>query len=309
VSEKTLSIYILRVFISLTCILLIKSCYNGYYSWVQGDYHIMSKVFEFIYFMRDVARSQTMIRTMSINDFKSRYAGSFFGVIWAFIQPIVTMLVLFYVFQFGFKSQPIHNVPFFFWLVCGFVPWTFFADSFSSSAQSLMEYNYLVKKVVFRTSILPIVKILSSLFVHFFFILFLFVVMFMYAFHFSVYNIQIFYYLFGLFVLLLGLGWVFSSIGVFFKDMLQFLNLIIQIGFWATPIFWSPEYLPEPYSFLVKLNPMNYIVQGYRDTFIYHNWFWERPLYTVYFWLFTGLIFVIGALIFRRLRPHFADVL
>lgn len=253
--------------------------------------------------------SRNIIRKLSVNDFKARYAGSFFGIIWAFIQPLITLLVLWFVFQIGFKTQPIQNVPFFLWLAAGYISWSFFSDAFSNSSQSLMEYSFLVKKVVFRTAILPIVKTISSLYVHLFFLLFIFILLIFYNYPLSVYNLQVFYYLFLNIMLILGLSWLFSAFSVFFKDTLQVINLILQIGFWATPIFWSTEFLPKNYLFIAKLNPMFYIVQGYRDSFIYHNWFWERPLSTIYFLALTIIIFITGAIVFRKLRPHFADVL
>jgi len=67
--------------------------------------------------------------------------------------------------------------------------------------------------------------------------------------------------------------------------------------------------VPEKYHILIKMNPIYYVIQGYRDCFIYKVWFWQHPVYTLYFWGVTGGIFILGAVVFSRLRPHFADVL
>ena len=78
---------------------------------------------------------------------------------------------------------------------------------------------------------------------------------------------------------------------------------------WMTPIMWSYSILPDRYQWLAKLNPMYYIVEGYRDTLINKVWFWDRYFQTVYFWVLAIGIFVLGSIIFKKLKPHFSDVL
>jgi lipopolysaccharide transport system permease protein/teichoic acid transport system permease protein len=85
--------------------------------------------------------------------------------------------------------------------------------------------------------------------------------------------------------------------------------MIIQFGFWLTPIFWSMKMVPQKYYWIISLNPMVYIIDGYRNSMIYNRWFWEESGMTLYFWTFTAVIFVLGALTFKKLRPHFSDVL
>jgi ABC-type polysaccharide/polyol phosphate export permease len=67
--------------------------------------------------------------------------------------------------------------------------------------------------------------------------------------------------------------------------------------------------VPEQYHWIIKLNPVVYIIDGYRNSMIYHVWFWHDLGSSIYFWLITGIIFVLGGLTFKKLRPHFADVL
>ena len=108
---------------------------------------------------------------------------------------------------------------------------------------------------------LPIVRILSSLFIHLFFIIIIFVLFLIYGYYPSIYNLQVFYYLFASIVLILGISWITSSLVIFFKDLGQIINILLQFGFWLTPIFWSFDIMPEKYHFIFKLNPMYYIVE------------------------------------------------
>ncbi|MEQ8171616.1 MAG: ABC transporter permease, partial [Candidatus Eremiobacterota bacterium] len=95
----------------------------------------------------------------------------------------------------------------------------------------------------------------------------------------------------------------------FIRDLSQVIGVILQFFFWLTPIFWSLKMVPEKMHWFFKMNPVYYITEGYRETFIYKIWFWEHPCLMLYFWGFTLTVFVLGALIFRKLRPHYADVL
>ena len=99
-----------------------------------------------------------------------------------------------------------------------------------------------------------------------------------------------------------------SAINAFFKDMAQIVNIFLQFGMWVTPIMWSYTMMGE-YADVLKINPFFYISEGYRDSMLNGIWFWERPYLTLYFWIVTGIIFVTGVKVFKKMKPHFADVL
>lgn len=254
-------------------------------------------------------KKYNLLIDLTKSDFKKRYLGSYLGVIWAFVQPLISILLFWFVFQVGFRSTPVDDVPFILWLSCAIIPWNFYSDAVQSSTSSIMENSFLVKKVVFRLEILPIVKIGSALIVHSFFIVFLFSMFFIYGYGFSVYHLQVPYLLIGSILLVLGISWITSSLVLFFKDTSQIVAMVMQLGFWLTPIFYPLEMVPDKLQFIFKLNPMYYITNGYRDAFIYKQWFWEHPLLTLYFWVTTLSLLLIGYILFKKLKPHFADVL
>lgn len=258
----------------------------------------------------ELNNNRVLIWNLSKNDFKTKYAGSYLGIIWAFIQPIVTILLYWFVFEFGLKAgSPIKDVPFILWFMAGLVPWFFFQESLLNATNCMLEYSYLVKKVVFKISILPIIKIISALFIHLVFIGFLFIVGAIYGFYPSQYTIQLIYYSFCTFFMALAISYGTCAIVIFFKDLGQIINIFLQIGMWMTPIMWSYTIVPNRFQWILKLNPMYYIVEGYRDTIINHVWFFQRYFQTVYFWSISLGLFALGAMLFKKLKPHFADVL
>ena len=125
--------------------------------------------------------NRRLIWKLAKNDFKKRYAGSYLGFIWAMVQPVVTVVMYWFVFDnfFGQKAQMLStgiSMPYVLYLTAGLVPWFYFTEALTNGTTALLEYNYLVKKVVFKISILPIIKIIAATFIHLFFALVLLVV-------------------------------------------------------------------------------------------------------------------------------------
>lgn len=263
-----------------------------------------------------IYESRKLIARLSVNDFKTKFAGSYLGIIWAFIQPVITILVYWFVFEKGFKPVAIHNaagakVPYVLWLIAGMVPWFFFSEALSGGTRALLDYSYLVKKVVFKIDILPMVKVISSVFVHLFFMAFAVILYALYGYYPDFYTLQILYYSVCLCILVTGAVYLTSAVVVFFRDLNQVINIVLQVGVWVTPIMWdmSTMDIGETFKNILKINPLFYIVQGYRDSLIGKTAFWERGFHTAYFWIFTIACFWVGNYVFKRLRMHFADVL
>lgn len=266
--------------------------------------------------MAGVYESRKLIARLSVNDFKTKFAGSYLGIIWAFVQPVITILVYWFVFEKGMKPAAIRDaagteVPYVLWLIAGMVPWFFFSDALSGGTRALLDYSYLVKKVVFKIDILPIIKIVSAVFVHLFFLAFAVLLYTLYGYYPDVYTLQVLYYSICLFVLVMGISYLTSAVVVFFRDLNQVINIVLQVGVWVTPIMWNIDTMDisPVLKNLLKLNPLYYIVQGYRDAFIGKVAFFERWELTIYFWVVTIVFVVLGTHVFKKLRMHFADVL
>lgn len=263
----------------------------------------------FVGFFYGLIKERKVIYDLAKNDFKAKYTNSLLGIAWAFMLPLTIILVLWFVFQVGFRSSPVDDVPFILWYIPAFLSWNFFSDALGTGSSCIFDYSYLVKNMKFRVSSLPVVKIISSSFVHFFFIGFIFIIYFIYGRYPSLHNLQVIYYYFCVVVLLLGATWIMSALAVFSRDILNIISLIVQVGFWATPLVWDPRAMPQWAQLIVKINPMYYVCVGYRETFSTDIWFWQHPLQTLYFWSFALIQLVIGAYVFHKLRPQFADML
>ena len=145
----------------------------------------------------DLYRNRRLVKKMAKNDLKSRFAGSYFGTIWAFIQPIVTILVYYFVFGIAMRGGAASGdgTPFVLYLVSVIVPWMYFQEGLITGTNSFLEYSYLVKKVVFDISVLPVVKLLSALVIHLFFVAFAMILFACYGYYPNIYYLEILYYM------------------------------------------------------------------------------------------------------------------
>ena len=234
----------------------------------------------------EIYRNRRLVFSLAKNDFKTKYAGSYFGTVWAFIQPIVTICVYWFVFGLALRNGSDKGVPFVLWLIAGLIPWFFFQEGLTGGTNALLEYNYLVKKVVFN--------IYTCM-----------------GYPPSLYALQLVYYSFCIFMLILAVTYMTSAAVVFFRDLSQIINIALQVGVWVTPIMWdfNDLGLGGILQKILKLNPLFYIVQGYRDSLINKVAIWEHPVLTLYFWVFTLAVFIFGTRLFKKLQVHFADVL
>jgi teichoic acid transport system permease protein len=257
-----------------------------------------------------VSQEVRIVWELARNDFRARFVGSYFGLFWAFAQPLATVLLFWFVFQVGFRATPAEeDVPFGLWLAAGLAPWFFISEAWLAATQALTEYSYLVKKVVFRVELLPLVRILSALFFHWAFLTVLLALNWTLAVPPGWHLVQLPYYSFCALALVAALGSLTAAVLPFFRDLNQLLAIVIQFGMWLTPILWSVDRVPERFRWAFKLNPVGYVVDGYRDALFGKAWIWQHGPTTFGFWALTLVLAGAARLVFRRLRPHFADVL
>lgn len=260
-------------------------------------------------FLKHIYEEKFLIFELVKRDFTSSYSGSYLGSLWALLDTFFFIFILWVVFGYGRGGQVNMNYPFIIHVAIGLISFTFFQDTFNSSATVISQYSFLLKKVDFRPSILPIIKILSNAILHVCSLFILLGLLLFYGFLPTIYWLQVFYYIFAISLMLIGTGLITSSITPFFRDLPNLLNVITRVLFFGTPIFWSTNNLPEKVKFFLMLNPLYYIVSGYRDCFVQNVPFWEHPYLGLYFWAFTLFSLITGLFMYIKLKPHFMDVL
>lgn len=259
--------------------------------------------------MKILWEKRKLVMDLAKADFRKRFVGSYLGVFWIFVQPVVSVIIYYYIFQLGFKSNPNADVPYVVWLLPGIVPWFFFNEAVMNGTVSMINYQHLVKKMVFPIKIIPAVRIIASLFIHLIFVGVMIIMIMIFGLKPSIWWVQYIYYMVCNIFLITGIVYLLSALNVFIKDIAQFVNIFLQVGFWLAPIMYDISIMPSGFQKILMFNPFVYIVDGGRDCFMDYVPFWEKPYETVYFWCFTIVLFLIGTKIFNKFEKHFVDVL
>jgi ABC-type polysaccharide/polyol phosphate export permease len=254
-----------------------------------------------------IYRHQALICPLAWRDLQSRYAGTLAGILWTFAHPVAVIFIFYFVFAIGFRSQGAGSMPFILWFVSGFVPWLFFNEALTAITDSVVRNAHFIKKTVFPSEVLAVVHLTASLVPHGVFTVLLAAMLAYYHVTFHLSMLLMLYFVFCICILVIGLGWFLSAMQVFYRDISHGLGIGLNLLFWATPIVWSPDNLPEQYRPILKYNPLEYIIQGYRGVLVSNQL--PDVGQTVFFWSVALFFFLVGAYVFVRLKPEFADVI
>jgi lipopolysaccharide transport system permease protein len=263
-------------------------------------------------FLKKIYVQRGLIRNFVIRDLRSRYIGSFMGFFWSIIHPIVLLVSYTFVFAVVFRVRPIplsgtDNFPLF--LFCGILPWLFFSDTLQRSSTTIIDNSNLITKTLFPSEILPLSILLSGLVNHLIGFGILLVMLLWVMGKVSVFILLTPVYLFFLMLFTLGLSWLVSGLNVFVRDISQILSVILTFWFWFTPIFFTPEQVTRLGWLLklMRLNPLAYVVLGYRDCILRK----QAPELSSLLILaaISLLVFILGGLFFRNIKREFVDVL
>jgi teichoic acid transport system permease protein len=259
--------------------------------------------------VRTGMKRRGIVLELARHDFHVRYSGSVFGALWAFVQPVLTILLYLFIDQIGFRSTPPQAVPFVLWLIVGIAPWFFFVDGLTSTTLSFLEYSFLVKKVMFNVAIIPLVKLVSTAFIHVVVWAIVVVVLLASGRTPGLAWLQVPYYFAAMFALLLGLGRITGVLTAFFRDLGQIVGIVLQFGFWLTPVLWPIANAPARYRPYLELNPVFYVVEGLRDALLMDRSLFSNLSGAAWFWGIVVALHVAGYFLFAKLRPVLADVL
>lgn len=263
-----------------------------------------------INFLSGLYRGRRTIHALARRDVLSRYSGTLFRGVWELANPAITLLVFWFVFSIAFKSKGPAGIPFIIYFVTGYVPWLFFSESLMRGMHGVVAHTFLVKKMVFPSELLPFVYLTGGAINHGILLLLAFVVLLFNGVSISWYWLQIPYYFFTLCAMLVGLQWLLSALIVFNRDIGQGISVMLNVWFWMTPVVWVADgVIPPQYQWLMHTNPLGYIIEGYRGSLLYQQPFWTDWGLGLYVWSLAFVFAVIGAMVFRSLKPHFGDVL
>ena len=258
----------------------------------------MTNIFKNLYQYRE------LLKTSVKKEIRGKYKNSFLGVLWSFLNPLLQISVYAIVFPLILRNNQENYVIF---LCCGLIPWTFFATAINRSAFCFIENGNILKKVYFPREIIPI-SVVTSEAINFLIstiIILGFVI-------FGGLGITKYIIIYPLvlivqYFIVLGISIIIASICVYLRDLQHFIGVALQLLFYAAPVVYAPNVIPDNFQWILKFNPMTYIINSYRDIFYNQTMIEVKSLLTVF--IISIMVCVLGYVIFCKLQKGFAEQL
>ena len=254
-----------------------------------------------------------IIRRISKYEEKATYQSHYLGLIWQFLNPAIQIGIYYLVFGLGVqRGRTMHGTPFIIWMLIGITAWFFINNSLLGGSNSIYRQVGMVSKMKFPVSILPTVNMMSNLVSYWAMLGVLVISMFIFKIPMTIYWVQYFYYFVCMIAFLLAMGILNSTITVLVRDYHIMLQSILRLLFYLSGAIWNFDDMFSGTNHvwfinLLKLNPIYYVIEGFRDSFLSKAWFWEKGSQTAFFWLLVGVIMIFGSHIHMKFRTRFVD--
>jgi ABC-2 type transport system permease protein len=247
-----------------------------------------------------VQKYRFLIRQLVSRDFKTKYKRSVLGVFWSFLNPLLTMLVQYFVFSNIFKS----DIPnFAAYLIIGTVMFNFFSEACGMALTSVLGNAGLITKVYMPKYIYPLTRVMSSMVNLCISLIPLVIVCLVTGVHFKKSAVLTLFFLLCLAIFCLGLGLLLSVSMVFFRDTQFLWNVLNMIWMYATPIFYPESILPENFRFILQINPLYHFLHGARMCIL--DGISPEPFVYFQCMMIALVMLLVGALVFRKTQDKF----
>ena len=252
--------------------------------------------------IKEIYQYREFLKTNVKKDIRGKYKGSFLGILWSFINPLLMTLVYAIVFPFILKSGPDHYVTF---IVIAILPWNWFTTVISQGTFCILGNADIIKKVYFPREILPLSAATSGLVNYLISVPIIFIFLLASGIGFSINILWLPLIAITQYILTIGIILITSAINVYIRDAEYIINFLITMLFYATPVLYSTALFPEKYRWILYLNPMTTIINSYRDIFYSKQIPHLELLLPVLG--FSILLMFIGIAVFKKLKKGFAE--
>ncbi|TDK62194.1 teichoic acid ABC transporter permease [Bacillus salipaludis] len=269
--------------------------------------------------IKEQISSLYLILRLSAFEMKSANTNNYLGRFWEVLNPSIQLAIYWFVFGLGVRKGKYVDmghgidVPFFIWMLTGMIVWFFVNPAISASSRSIYTRIQLISKMSFPMSAIPSFVIMAGFYTHLMLVAVVTIFLQFTPYKISVYFVQLPYFMLATLILLLALGLITSTLSTIVRDVQQIVQSILKMILYITPLlvhFDRLEIKGVDYAFLLKLNPLYYIVEGYRASLLGTGWYGiENPQYTLYFWILVLVLFLFGSVLHIKFRNRFVDFL
>ncbi|PGV53332.1 ABC transporter permease [Bacillus sp. AFS037270] len=252
-----------------------------------------------------------LIIRLSLFELKSSNNSHYLGMLWEVLNPMILVAIYWFVFGFGIRGgKPVDGIEYLPWMLTGFIVWIFMSQSILQGSKSVYSRIKIIAKMNFPMSVIPTFVITSKFYLHLVLVGIIMVILAIYGYTPTLYFIQLPYYIVANLLLLLAISLITSTLSTIIRDVQMVVQATVRVLMYVTPILWSNQNMPEYIINIMKLNPVYYIVEGYRSALLGTGWYFvENQAYTLYFWVLVFVLLLLGSSLHVRFKERFVDYL
>lgn len=259
--------------------------------------------------IKEQTSSFYLILKLASFQIKSDNKNNLLGIMWEFLNPLIQIMMYWFVFGLGVRGNAeVNGVPFVYWMLSGIVMWFFVNAAILEGTRSIYQKYQTVAKMNFPLSALPGYVVMSKFYIHMVMICLILLIFWFGGYLPSIYYLQLFYFMFFTYLFSLAVALLASTLAAIVRDVHLLVQSALRVLFFVSPILWLPNLLPETIQKLIQLNPFYYFANGYRASLLYDEWYivthWELTIYNI---LLVVILLIIGSSIHYKMRDRFAD--
>ncbi|MEN1967756.1 ABC transporter permease [Lentibacillus sp. N15] len=267
--------------------------------------------------LREQIKNFYLIKRLSMYELKSQNKNNYLGMTWEILNPAIQILIYWFVFGTLRNREPVEvggvEIPFFIWLMAAFFLWNFFYQATIQGSKSIYTRLRMLSKMNFPMSVIPNYVIFSQFYVHLIMIIITILIFQLNGFYVNIYYLQLIYFIFAAFCLIFAISLITSTLSTIIRDIHMLLNSTLRMFLYVSGVLWPITILTDQFPTimqLLKLNPLLYLIEGYRSAFFGAGWYFiEHWHYTLYFWGLVIVLFIVGSTMHVKFRRHFIDYL
>ena len=235
------------------------------------------------------------------------------GLLWNFLNPMIQLFTFWIVFGIGIRGgKSVGNISFLPWMVVGMTVWFFISPCITQGVSCIYNKRNIITKMKFPVSILPATIVFKELFNHVCTFGLIAIILIVRGHIPNVYWFGVFYYMLAATCFCIALNMITSVLNMFTRDVKKLVLASMRMLLYLTPILWTLDNLQMQHPklvYILKMNPLYYIVEGYRGCLFFQDTFWNHPTQTMYFWGLVVVMFAIGSMLMYRFKSRFIDMM
>lgn len=237
-----------------------------------------------------------------------------FGLFWNFASPAIQVLTYWLIFGVAWSRKPIGEIEYLPWLIVGYSAWWFMQPCIQNGCNAIFSKTNVITKMKFPVSVLPATVCLKEFFNHLCMLVITVVILFAWGYYPNIYWLGLIYYGFCAFVLAEVFALSLSVLTMLWRDVKKLMTSIMRMLMYFSPVIWECQFgdsvpFHDFLNTVMKMNPIYYIVEGYRNAIFYNRAFWDTPGLTIYFWCFVLVFFMFGCSLMYKFKRKIIDLI